>query len=294
MKKLLICMLVLGIAMSGCSSQRVPNENSSQVVPAPENMEPSFQYDQPLTVDDVKLAFDQSGLSLIEAKDIEPQKYMIDQISPSIFSINDTKQILHVYIFEDTMDRKQVIWEGGDHISLPTVFTSLPQGFLTASFVTRNVIIIDRLDLRLMNNIPSSEEQVLRKIESIENALNNSQLMVFIAKSQNWDAQYLVEYYQHWYKDTAGLTRVDQSAVGKWSVKYIGPNPESIQGIKYALRTPTGRGSGSRRFTKDGEDYYLGLPKDTSSSIPTSNSECMLTITWLGQEETLTLHPIFY
>lgn len=294
MKKLLICLFVLAVAVSGCSNKSVPNENSSQVGPAPENMEFRFQYDQPLTVDDVKLAFEQSGLTLTEAKDMEPQKYVINKVSPSIFSINDTKQLLYVYIFQDTIDRKQVIWESGDHLSLPAVFDSLPEGFIATSFVTRNVIIIDRLDLRMMNNIPSNEEQVLRNVESIVSSLNNSQRRVFIAKSQNWDAQYLVEYYQHWYEDTVGLTRVDQSAVGKWSVKYIGPNPESIHIIKYTYKTPARGCSGDGIFAKDGDYYYLVLPQDTSSSIPTNTSTYTLTITWHGQEETLDLKPIYY
>jgi len=293
MKKLLICLFMLAVAVSGCSNQRMPDENPSQAGPAVENFDFRFQYDQPLTVDDVKLAFEHHGLNLIEGKD-EPPQYLIDKVSPSIYSVNDSKQVIYVYLFDSTAGRKQAVGEGGDPLNLPTVFWPQPDGHMIRAYTSRNILIVDMLDLSMISNIPSKEEQVLKTIPNIMSALNNSQRTVFIAKSQNWDAQYLVEYYQHWYKDAAGVTHADQYSTGKWSVKYIGPNPESIQGIKYTYRTPAHGGSGDGIFAKEGEYYYLVLPEDKSNSIPTNNSVYTLTITSPGQEETLDLKPIFY
>ncbi len=290
MKKIFISMLVLAFIVSGCSDQRTQNGNSSQVDPVSESPDSRFQYYQPLILDDVKLAFQQAGLTLIDDNAIKPADYMINTVAPAVFSINDSNQTIYVYIFDDISDRKQVVWVGENpSTSLPPTFEAVPDGYLTNSYTARNVLIVDLLDLSATKNIPSYERQVQKSIESIVDSLNNSQQIVFMAQGQNWDAQYLVKYYQHWFKDSAGVTHADQYSVGRWSVKYIGSNPESIQTIKYSYKTPTRNGSGDGIFQKDGDHYYLIDGQDGSNSYPIDNGVYTLTITWDGQEETLDL-----
>lgn len=296
MKKVLVFLLVLAFVVTGCSSLRTQNDISSQVDTAPESFDFRFPYDQPLTLDDVKLAFQQAGLILTENKESIPTDYTMRTVTPAIFSIKDSKQIIYVYVFDNIAERIKVVWEGGSLTKYsPPEFVTVPEGYLSATYTARNVLMVDLLDVRSASSIPSGEEQVLRTIDNTVNSLNNSQRMVLAAQSQYWDAQYLVEYYQHWYKDAAGVAHADQYSTGKWSVKYIGPNPESIQSIKYSYKTPTRGGSGDGIFKKDGDFYYLRMAgEDGSSSYPVSDGVYTLTITWNGHEETLDLKPICY
>lgn len=293
MKKMLIYLFVLALAVSGCSNQRVPDENPSPVGPGAGTSATGIQFDKPLTIEDVRLAFEQGDLTLIENKESKPADCGINTVIPTIFSVKDSNQVLYVYVFADIAERIKVVWEGG-HLTKysPPAFVTVPEGYLSDTFTVRNVLIVDLLDVRNASSIPPDEIQVTKAIGNAVNSLNNSQTMVFAAQSQHWDAQYLVEYYQHWYKDSSGMARADLYSLGKWSVKFIGPNPESIQSIKHSYKTPTGGGNGHSKVQKDGDYYYLRLGENGSEGYPISNGVYTLTITWDGQEETLDLKPI--
>lgn len=293
MKKMLICLLVLAFAVSGCSSERVPDENTSQVGPAAGTSATGIQFDQPLTLDDVRLAFEQGGLTLIDNRESKPADHGINTVIPTIFSVKDSNQLLYVYVFADITERIQVVWQGGNLTKYsPPAFVTVPEGYLADTFSVQNVLIVDLLDVRNASSIPPGEIQVTKAIGNVVNSLNNSQTMVFAAQSQHWDAQYMIEYYQHWYKDSAGMAHADQYSLGKWSVKYIGPSPETIQSIKHSYKTPTGGGNGNSIVQKDGDYYYLLLSENGSEGYPISNGVYTLTITWDGQEETLDLKQI--
>ncbi len=295
MKRVLVFLIVLAFVVSGCSGPRTPKENSSQVDPIIESSATGIQYDQPLTLDDVKLAFQQTGLNLAENKESKPADYGINTVTPAIFSVKDSNQVIYVYVFANIAERIQAVGEGNNlTIYSPLPFVTVPEGYLSDTVTARNVLIVDLLDVRNASSIPSGEEQVLKTIRNTVNSLNNSQRMVFAAQSQSWDAQYVIEYYQHWYEDGAGVAHADQYSVGKWSVKYIGPNPESIQSIKHSYKTPTGGGSGDAIFKKDGDYYYLRLSENSGGGYPVSNGVYSLTITWDGHEDTLDLKPVNY
>lgn len=165
----------------------------------------------------------QAGLGIAESKGSNSADYRIDTVTPAISSIKDSNQTIYVYVFDNIAERIKVVWEGGNLTKYsPPAFVTVPEGYLPTTYTVRNVLMVDLLDVRNESSIPTGEEQVLRTIGNIVNSLNNSQTMVRAAQSQYWDAQYLVEYYQHWYKDAVGGAHADQYSAGKWSVKYIG------------------------------------------------------------------------
>jgi len=309
MKKLRICLLVLAFVLSGCSFPGAAKNDSKQAGPALENSESNFQYIEPLTLDDLKRAFSQEGLILTENGAIGRNEYLLSNITPAFFSINASEQNLLIYIFDSIADRKQIPYvytyedhaaqtpvfgQVGDPIVLPTQFDNLPAGIIARSFVARNVLIIDMIDLSHMDNVMSNEDQVFKNLRKVVSFLNKSQTITFEASSKNWDADYAVEYYQHWYKDNAGLTQIDQSAIGKWSVKYIGANPESIKDIRYSYKTPARGGNGDGIFEKDGDFYCLRLDAGGDDAIPNKDGVYTLTITSDGHEETLDLKPVYF
>lgn len=100
---------------------------------------------------------------------------------------------------------------------------------------------------------------------------------------------YSDDYYQHWYKDDRGLARVEQYSNGKWAVKYIGPDPQSIHDIRYEYKTPGRSSSGDGIIEKIGEDYYLRIGNGEGNIIPDKDSVITMTIQWAGKGESLNL-----
>lgn len=86
-----------------------------------------------------------------------------------------------------------------------------------------------------------------------------------------------------------GLAHVDQYSNGKWAVKYIGSDPQSIHDIRYEYKTAGRSGSGAGIIEKIGEDYYLRIGNGEGNIIPDKDSVITMTIQWDGTEESLNL-----
>lgn len=291
--KRMLAFMVMALAVSGwgCSGQSGQNGDAAKVGPAPGSSATGIQYDQPLTLDDVRLAFQHAGLTLADRQDIEPDNYAINSVIPAVYSISGSGQVICVYVYNDIAERIQVVQHHRLSKYVPPSFFPVPEGYLARTYSTRNVLLVDVLEIGGQNDIPPGENQVWKAIDAIVNSLDDIQQMNFAARSQNWDAEYLIEYYQHWYKDAAGVTHVDRYNTGKWSVLYTGANPESIQNIRYTYKTPGRSGSGDGIFDKEGNDYYLRIGQSGSSSYPVADGVYTLTITWDREEETLNLKP---
>jgi hypothetical protein len=159
-------------------------------------------------------------------------------------------------------------------------------------FTIRNVLLIDMINEITPQGIKPKDKQVLKSLDQISFTLNNSQKVIFADKGTYWDAQYIVDYYQHWYKDKRGFAEVDQYSNENWMVKYIGSNLQS-RDLRYEYTSPSGSGYGDGFYVKKGDSYYLIVGGGASNgSIPDKNSVLTLTIKWDGKEESLKLRAV--
>ncbi len=287
MQRILISICIVMIALSGCGQSLRPKENVDQSVSSMKTADACFLYIEPLSLIDIKTALTLAGLQFSDNKEVSPTAYQINNITPIVYTLNQSNQVLLVYIFKSIAERKEVCWDGELGPLTPPQFLQ-KENYLTRSYTARNVLIIGMRDVSRMHSI-SEIEQGLKPLQKVMLSLNKSQEAVFADQGLYWDASYIVDYYQHWYKDDRGLTRLDQYSNGKWVVKYIGPDPRSIHDIRYEYKAPGQGGSGDGIFTKIGEDYYLRIGNGAGNIIPDKDSDITMTIQWSDKWESLNL-----
>jgi len=289
MKRVLIICIILIITLSGCSQTSAPKEKANQGVSATKTADSSFHYTEPLSLIEVKTALILKGLQLNDNQQESLTDYQINNVKPAVYTINQSDQVLLIYIFKSIADRIKVCWDWDGGLALiPSPQFLQKENYFTRSYSARNILIIEMLDVSMMHSIPEIE-QVLKPLQNVVLSLNGSQKAVFEDKGTNWDVSYIVDYYQHWYKDDKGMTHLDQYSNGKWKVKYIGPDPQSIHNIRYKYKTPGEGGSGDGIFERIGEDYYLRIGNREGNIIPDKDSVITMAIQWDDKGEALNL-----
>lgn len=287
MKNLIICVICVFImlALSGCTRIGNPAGQANRDFPVSESTDSTFQLTALLTLKDINAAISREGLQFSNSQDEDLFKYQINGITPVAYSINESSHALLVYIFESIPIRQEAMRDGLDSVQ---PLLQRDENDLPIPHAMKNVLLIDRVKIGYMGMMDSADSHVSAVIKKIVFNLNDAQQLVFADQGNNWDAQYIVDYYQHWYKDDKDTIRVDQSVNGSCEVKYIGSNPDSLSRVEYTFEVPGGRGSGNLTITKSEQGYYFNI-KNRSSSYPSADSICKLTINWHGQEETLQL-----
>lgn len=275
------------MALSGCYRPSAPKQEANSDVSSSGTPTSGFQYTELLSLDQFKTALFLQGLQLSDNQEANPAGYQIYNVNPAIYSIKHSNQVLLVYVFRSIEERIQASGAGGSGFFLKTQFPQKENCF-SRTYAIRNVLMIVMVDVSMMHSIPEIE-RVLRPLQNVFLSLNDSQKAVFADKGTYWDARYVVDYYQHWYKDDRGTTHHDQYSNGKWAVKYIGPDPQSIRDIKYEYKTPGEGGSGDGILEKIGEDYCLRLANNERGDIPDKDTVCTITIQWDGKEESFKL-----
>ncbi|MEN6328620.1 MAG: hypothetical protein ABFD18_20730 [Syntrophomonas sp.] len=282
MKKVLLSIIIFSLVLSGCTPASQPKANTNQG-------ESRIKYAECLTLGDIKTALAREDLQLIENKKESPAYYQLDYAMPAIFNIKDSNQILLIYVFHTIADCKEVSpYVGSWHIPIDIPQKGSYHPFRT--YAVRNVLLIDMLDEIKPQDIKPMDELLLKALPQLMFSLNDSQKVIYNDRGTYWDAQYIVAYYQNWYKDKRGITQFDQHSKGKWMVKYIGPDPQSIKDLSYEYETLGHGGSGTDigPLQKVGKNYYFGINNE-SSSIPDKSSVLTMTIKWDEKEESLKL-----
>ncbi len=289
MKRILIGFFIVMIALSGCSQASAPKEKTNQGVSPTGEADSSFKITPSLSLIQVKTALIMEGLKLNDNQQESSTYYQINNVKPAVYTINQSDQVLLIYIFRSIADRIKVCWDWDGGLALLSSSQFLQkENYFTRSYIAGNVLIIQMLDISAMKSIPEIE-QFLKPLKNAVLSLNGSQEAVFVDKGTYWEASYIDDYYQHWYTDDRGLGHLEQYSNGKWTVKYIGPDPQSIHDIRYEYKTPGRGGSGDGIFEKIGEDYYLRIGNDTDNIIPDKDSIITITIQWAGKSESLNL-----
>lgn len=295
MKKILVSIMVIMMLLSGCTPYSSSQGESNKEVSSTETMDSHFNYIKCLTLTEIKSALTQEGLVLIENRNESPAYYQIDDTMPFIFNVEDSNQILLIYVFKTIGQLKQVNPYGGLNLIF-WVKDILPQkgNYPSIAYAAHNVLIVDLVKVHMPQEITSRDEQILKSLQEAALSLNDSRKAVFADKGTYWDVRYVSDYYQHWYKDDNDTTHLDQDSKGKWTVKYTGPNPESIRNLKFECNAWSGGGclndSGNGILDKIGDSYYLRYNNDVG--IPDNESAITVNIEWDGQQESLDLKMI--
>jgi len=186
MKRILISFFVVMMALSGCSQTSVPDEKANQSVSPTETADSSFKYTVLLSLIEVKTALALEGLQLSNDQEASPTDYQINNVKPAVYIVNQSDQVLLVYVFKSIADRKDVCWDGELGLITPPQFLQ-KENYFARSYIARNVLIIEMLDVSMRHSIPEIE-QVLKPLQNAVLSLNGSQEAVFADKGTCWDA----------------------------------------------------------------------------------------------------------
>lgn len=293
MKRLLIILIIIMMVLSGCTPFDTSNEKGNVSTAYEEDS--VFDLAKPFTLAQVTTAMMLGGLPFCENRNENPEDYVINGVRPAIYTIQQNRNILMVYIFDSIALRNEAC---SDTYGLGYwVADELPQkeNWLTASYTAKNALIVDRFYIEAYtSNI--NFVKALTPLKAAIDSLNGAKEMLFAGKSNHWDARLIIKYYQYWYEDNRGAIHICQQSNEKWQVKYLAPNPESIQDLKYKYTALGGSGSGNAHGSgilhNDGRDYYLPLFGSQSNKIPDKDDHNTLTIEWEGNKETLQLKMI--
>lgn len=291
MKRMLVIVLIIAFALSGCSAPLTLKQNAKTNASLKKHVHSPFQYTRPLTLDDVQNALKAEGLQLNKTPDEKPDDYRIKNISPVIYEIKHNEIIFLIYIFPSIALRKDVCLQGEWSYMNDE---QLPQkdSWVTKAYTAKNVLICNMFNSNLYQNNMLKNEKDFQALKRAVFSLNDGQKAVFTAKGKNWDARLDTQYYQHWYKDDEDTTHVDQRSDSQWTVKYLGSNPESVKDLRYEYTNQSHSGSGTGHLEKKGEDYYLVIGSSGDDGMINMEAERGLVIHWDGQKEALNLQRI--
>ncbi|MEA1962450.1 MAG: hypothetical protein U9N81_14480 [Bacillota bacterium] len=287
MKKALIILLLIMIALSGCSGPFTPKENVTQTVSSNDQADSHFKYAKPLTLEQVKTAIILHGLQLTDNKQEDANDYAINNVTPAIFTIKPNNHILLIYVYESIELRKEVCSrEGNVKYNLSQC---LPKDkWVIQTYTAKNVWIVNMCNRKNLQPNPTS--LLWKSLSAAADILNDVKEIVFTDKSTYWDARLIVKYYRNMYKDKDDYNRYDMYSQQKGLVKHLGSDPESIHHIEYKYKGGScGCSCTNAPMQKIGNDYYFSIGGIGSNTSAYKDDVYTLTIQWDGKKETLHL-----
>ena len=230
--------------------------------------EPSLSVRQAVNI------FAQADIHLNKTSD--PDTLEINGVKPVSFFINNTENKLHIYHYDSIAERK-------------TAFTMWSENnketfFYNPNRIAKNLMfIVIPVDEKQMT---MADMKLLSKVsKTIFEKLNDTQEIVFTGASENWAAEIVVKYYEYFYNDE-NTTLMHESYYNQTnSLKYLGPDIESVGEISYEIERLNGKISGTDPYLKPDGTVSLGS-SGGSGAIPRADQELTFTIKWNDQEET--------
>jgi len=297
-KKLLIILFIIMMVLSGCTRPIALKDYAKLNVSTDDKADCNYNFPQPLTLAQVTTAMMLEGLPFSQNREENPDDYAINGVSPAIYTIKQNDNILMIYIFESIALRQEVCnnSEGVGYF----IADKIPQkeNWLTLAITAKNTLIIDMCNTENYQTNTNPLKRIFLSLRAATDSLNETKEVIFADKGNYWDAKYTIRYYQYWYEDKTGAIHICQHSNGKWEIKYLGPDPESISVIKHKYTHLNGAGSGSgtihgsKILQKIGKDYYLQFGNLESNTVPDKNDVYTLAIQWDDQKETLHLKSI--
>lgn len=242
-----------------------------------------------LTRVEIEKALSEKGFHPVKVVE-DDGTYARDDITPVIYYLNDTDAII-LYDYASIAERARNV----SVIHLADALTydyPLSDNYVHWTLTIRNFSLVYRINTEGMpDSIFENKMNDLKKIRQMALDLNNGKEALLYGKSQNWEAQAFVEYYQNWYEDKEGGIRADQLSEQKLKVRYCGPENEKPQSIQYEyIGGGTGRGS-FRTISADKDGWVKVVSSAGSGFIPNPKTVCTLNLVWGNNKETIRITP---
>lgn len=230
--------------------------------------EPSLSVRQAVNI------FAQADIHLNKTSD--PDAPEINGVKPVSFFINDTENKLHIYHYDSIAERKTAftIWSENNRETF----------FYESNKIAKNLMfIVIPVDEKQMT---MADMELLSKVsKTIFEKLNDTQEIIFTGASENWTAETVVKSYEYFYNDENATLMHESHYNQTNSLKYLGPDIESVGEISYEIERLNGKTSGTDPYLRPDGTVILGS-SGSSGAIPRADQELTFTIRWNDQEET--------
>lgn len=259
MKKF-ITLFLLVFFISGCSNPFIKNE--PPVPAASTQAEKLFPYAAAITINDTIEALKENQVLLGQTDAIKPADFVFDGITPVVFEINNSGNYLLIYDYKTIVRLKDA---GLNHYFFPNDrYYPDVEPWYSHAFTAKNVLMILRLnaDLWTGDNWPVLND-MFTSLNQARYELSEGKSFTFAGNSKSFAGRLKVIGYKYWYKDETGGHYLEQDAQQKWEIRYLGPDPESIDDMHYSISVYGGFGScsgsehGKSILRKIGDEYYL-------------------------------------
>ena len=234
-----------------------------------------------ITLKTIVKTLEKEGLSLEKDKSKSPDEYDLSGVKPSIYTVEDSKDTLLIYVFDSFREKQKILDETDKYNN----YFSMEE----FKYHAKNSLIVF-----IPNEIPENEEE----FKAIENKLNliyettfkylnNGKERVYKGESENWEGTFTMEYYENWFKDEEG-TKYDSYNEKYPMIKYKGSDLDEVGTIDFEYKTINGGGE-STGLTIDKDGYVKAGGSSGNGTILSEDTEITFIIKWNGKEERIVL-----
>lgn len=234
-----------------------------------------------LTLASIVKTFEKQGLPLKEDKLKSPDNYILNGVKPFIFSVGKDKDTILIYTFNSFVEREAIA--GKDSIS--NAFS-----LQKVSYNAKNTYLV-----YIAAKVPKTDQDmssITKTKDLISNIvfkyLNDGKEVTYKGDSTSWSGTVTLKYYEHWWKDPAGVLNYESYNTQDPVIKYRMSNKEAVGPIDFEYETTAGGGKlTGAHLNKEG---YLDIGGGGSNgAMPRRGGDINFTIRWAGKEENIVL-----
>lgn len=236
----------------------------------------------PLSLSEVVKAFETDGMSLNLSRVNLSSDFELNGIKPAVFRIDNTEDILFVYIYQSFEDRINVE-NHNNGMQYRDIFARYSR--LQRFYPAKNALIVYAPK---ETGFWEALSQRAKAIDDLVFRLNDGKTMTFKGEGPSWEAAMVIKYYEHWWEDAGGRMHYDSWHTETPVLKYKGSDIESVGWIKYKYESPFSGGSGTGVTLDRTGNAVIGGGGGNGAI----NREYMvydMTIEWSGRSESFTL-----
>lgn len=234
-----------------------------------------------LTLKTIVKTLEKEGLSIEKDKSKSPDEYDLSGVKPSIYTVEDSKDTLLIYVFDSFREKEKILDE--------TDRFNNNYSMEEFSYNAKNSLIVF-----IPNETPGNEEEFKAlgdKLNLISETtfkyLNNGKERVYKGESENWQGTFTMKYYEQWFKDEVGI-QYDSYSTDYPVIKYKGEDLDNVGTIDIEYETANGGGH-STGLNLDKDGYAKAGSFGGNGSILAEDNDITFIIKWNGKEERIVL-----
>ncbi|WP_366923098.1 hypothetical protein MFMK1_003590 [Metallumcola ferriviriculae] len=289
-KKIVVVMLMLlTVTLYGCGTTSNPVDKGTEIQREEKNVSMIQKDGKILSLEDVVAALEEEGIALSKSNDGNNHSNLVwSGQTPTVYTVaEELRDEIFIYIFDSFESREKaysgwgVIW-GRDK---RPEFAKRKSAVVRA-FPAKNALVVYYLERP--EEYTSESGSVFKKFSrALFWKLNEGKEIVFKGEGTHWKGLMSVKYYEHFWKDKAGVIQHESYHFQNGQLKYTGQDSDGVGSVKYKFETELGSSSGTvGKLDKDGIIKSSG---SGNGARPSAEDTYSVTVEWNGQDDVFKL-----